>query len=95
MDATGEIVDSQHTDGRFEGLRGLAELLAGSPEVHRCFATRLQRHAYGLSAQAGLACAEVQAYRTFAEGDLQVEALIWSLVGSEHLTTRTATAAGG
>ncbi len=95
VDATGEIVDSLHTDGRFEGLRGLAELLAGSPEVHRCFTTRLQRHAYGLPAQAGLACAEVQAYRTFAEGDLQVEALIWSLVGSEHLTTRTATAADG
>lgn len=95
VDASGEIVDSLDTDGRFEGLRGLAELLAGSSEVHRCFSNRLQRYAYGLSAHAGLACAEVEAYRTFADGDLQVEALIWSIVGSEHLTTRTATASEG
>jgi len=91
IEAYGEIVDSEHTDGAFEDLAGLAALLAASPDVHACFSSRWQRWAYGLEPEEGMTCAHDEAHAAFEAAGLDIGALLEALAASEHLATRTAT----
>ncbi len=47
IDASGEIVGSGATDGRFDGVEELAALLAVSPEVEACYAEQWLRFGFG------------------------------------------------
>jgi hypothetical protein len=48
IDASGEIVGSPHSDGRFDGVLDLARTLAASSDVEACFARQWFRFATGL-----------------------------------------------
>ena len=48
VDDHGEIMGSLQTDTTFEGLGDLAQVLAGSPEVRRCFVQHWSQYLYGL-----------------------------------------------
>jgi hypothetical protein len=47
IDASGEVLGLEDTDGRFTGARELAELLVGSGEIEACVARQLFRFASG------------------------------------------------
>lgn len=91
IETYGQIVDTEHTDGSFQDLAGLAQMLADSPDVHRCFVQRWQRWAYGLDEEEGLHTALELAQTEFVRSGLRIDALLLALAGSEHLQTRTAT----
>lgn len=93
IDATGEIVDTAHTDGPFDGVAELAARLAGSEDVARCFVDRLQRFAYGVGPEAGLECGLERAQASFEAGGKRFSAAVEALVRAPHFAARTATTA--
>lgn len=57
IDDSGAIVRSVSTDGTFHGVQGLAEKLAASREVERCFTGMWTAWALGMAQSDALACA--------------------------------------
>ncbi len=55
IDATGEILGSPMTDGKFDGVTQLIDQLDGSPDVQQCYSLSWVRFAYGLRETAGSA----------------------------------------
>lgn len=88
VDASGEIVSSANTDGTFDDMAGLATLLAASPDVHACFAERLQTWARGAEPNT---CAKNEALAAFEMG-APIEDLVVAIASSAHFAVRTSTA---
>ena len=89
IDTSGEIVGTGYTNGTFEGTDELAGLLAGSPEVDRCFAQQWARYAYGMEVSATMSCMLDAIAGDFADSGRRVRALLRAVATSVHATTRT------
>jgi hypothetical protein len=91
IDDTGTIVVSGGGDGAdvpFEGMDGLAEFLAGSPQAHDCFALQWVRFAYGVRENGQLSCLIDDVQAQFAGGAMSVEDFVVALTLTSHFTTR-------
>ena len=88
VDASGEILGSPASDAEFDGVAELSQLLAGSPDVHRCFARLWYRWGYGFDESQELTCLLDQVATDFDDGDLAFVSLLHGLTASPHFTTR-------
>lgn len=89
IDATGEILSSPHTDGTFDGVFGLADLLAASPDVQACYATMWTIWGTGVADTESLTCAAEQLADATPAGTLGLLAPRDALLGFDHFVTRT------
>ena len=88
IDASGDILATQSTDGAFDGVKDLANRLAQSPDVQACFARQWLRFAYGVSEKTELACLATQVGQTFASGGLRLDDLMVALTRTAHFRER-------
>jgi len=88
VDASGQIVDSEQTDGEFNGASELTALLAGSDEVARCFALQWMRFAYGVQESAELACALEQLEQSFVQSGGSIRELLLATTRTAHFHVR-------
>lgn len=89
LDTKGEIVATDHTDGVFEGVDGLARTLAASEDAQRCFALQWVRFGFGVDDEAETQCAADRVTTAWREGGGTFEALILALVTDPTFFTRT------
>jgi hypothetical protein len=90
VDASGEIIASQETDGKFDGAAELSDALAQSPEVARCVALQWFRFAYGLAENDTLQCALTQMQDAFASSGGSLHELLLSTTRTDHFRARVA-----
>lgn len=83
IDATGEIVATASTDGRFDGAVELASKLAESREVRDCVATQYFRFALARTETAADGCSLTQAFRELGERGGSIEELILAVTRSD------------
>jgi hypothetical protein len=79
LDVSGEVVDL----GGFEGLDGLADLVGGAAEAHRCWARSLYRHATAHVEGAYEKVVIDELAETFAGGGYRVRELLVELAASQ------------
>jgi hypothetical protein len=91
IDATGEIVGSERSDGKFNGSSELIEQLEGSPDVQDCYSLSWLRFAYGLKESAESACVVERVQEQLTGSDGSMAAIISVLTSSEQFYTRTGT----
>jgi uncharacterized protein DUF1592/uncharacterized protein DUF1588/uncharacterized protein DUF1595/uncharacterized protein DUF1587/cellulose binding protein with CBM2 domain/uncharacterized protein DUF1585 len=89
IDASGEIVATPGSDGKFDGTADLATKLAASPDVHACFATQWMRFAYGIQESAETACLVDDLGQGFEKNGLKIEDLIVALTLAPRFAQRT------
>lgn len=90
VDAVGEILNTFHTNGQFDGLAQLTATLANSQDVHQCFSRQVVRFGFGISDTDPMACTMNTVYDAFVTGGLSMEALIVALISAPHFTVRVA-----
>jgi len=88
LDTKGEIVSTDHTDGAFDGLEGLAGKLADSPDAQRCFALQWVRFGYGVDDEPETQCAADRVTTAWAKGGMTFEALVLALVSDPSFLAR-------
>jgi Protein of unknown function (DUF1592)/Protein of unknown function (DUF1588)/Protein of unknown function (DUF1587)/Protein of unknown function (DUF1595)/Cellulose binding domain/Protein of unknown function (DUF1585) len=89
IDASGQILSTPGSDGKFDGTMELATKLAASPDVHACFATQWLRFAYGIEESAETACLVEEIGQTFEKDGLKIEDLIVSLTLAPRFAQRS------
>ncbi|WP_437681276.1 DUF1592 domain-containing protein [Sorangium sp. So ce131] len=90
VDASGEILGSAETDGRFDGAVELAHKLAQSDEVRSCVATQWFRFGYGRAEQAEDECSMAQIQEAFAESGYNIKELLVALTQTDAFRYRRA-----
>ncbi len=95
IDATGEIIGSSDTVGSFDGVFALADLLATSPEVQRCYTMLSVTWATGIAADPHLDCAAGDVADATAPGTIPLTGPMEAVVDLPHFRTRTGGAAEG
>lgn len=88
LDTKGEIVATDHTDGAFDGVDGLAQKLATSEDAQRCFALQWVRFGFGVDDEAATQCTADRVATAWREGGGTFEALILALVMDPTFGTR-------
>jgi hypothetical protein len=86
--AKGKVVYAD-VEGEFSGAVELAERLAGSEQVGRCFVKNWFRFAYGRSETPEDACTLAALYEDFAKSGYDIEKLIVSLTQTDAFLYRT------
>jgi hypothetical protein len=94
IDATGEIMQSPHTNATFDGVFELADVLGRSPDVQACYAKMWTEWGIGLAAD-GPSCAAEHLADATNPGDLPLLAPLDAITGYQHFTARTGTAGDG
>jgi Protein of unknown function (DUF1592)/Protein of unknown function (DUF1588)/Protein of unknown function (DUF1587)/Protein of unknown function (DUF1595)/Cellulose binding domain/Protein of unknown function (DUF1585) len=94
IDARGEILGSQSSDGKFEGVTQLIDQLDGSPDVARCFSLSWLRFAYGLSESGESLCAVQRMQKELADDAGSLGAIVSVLTQSLSFYERTGDPAG-
>jgi endoglucanase len=84
----GEILESSHTSGKFDGVLDLESRLADSDDVRRCFALEWARFGYGESGDADEAAAVASALVAFQAAQYRMDKLIVALTQNARFTTR-------
>jgi cellulase/cellobiase CelA1 len=93
IDSSGEILDSDASDGSFTGVGALGAHLAGSPEVHACFSRQWLRWAYGVDEDAQLGCLADEIEDAFEAKEYVIADLIVALTQTSHFRFRLGPAA--
>lgn len=88
VDASGEVVLTDQTNGTFDGLDELAQLLAGSPEVEACYTLQWARHALGSAEPSELQCVQDDVTKAFIEAEGRLDSLVLALVGTRFFRER-------
>ncbi len=94
IDATGEIVASDSSDGAFDGVSELESQLGGSAEVAACFSVQWVRWAYGVEEDAQLGCLVDEIEQAFEAKEYVIEDLIVALTQTNHFRFRMGTGDG-
>lgn len=90
VDTTGEVLESAHTGGKFDGVLQLEQMLGKSPDVEDCFALQWTRFAFGESGDGAEAAVHQRALAAFRLAGLRLDALILALTRDPRFTTRAA-----
>lgn len=88
VDASGEVKQTQETDGSYDGALELGALLAGSAEVQRCYAEQWAEFSLGVSERDGIECIEEDLQEALVGAEGRLDALVHTLVESPHFVTR-------
>jgi hypothetical protein len=88
VDASGEVLSSAATEGAFNGVDGLQQKLATSPDVQACFSMQWLRFAYGISGE-DASCVAQQVTTRFQQQGLSIPQLLISLTQLPRFTSRT------
>jgi hypothetical protein len=88
VDASGEILLTAQTNGTFDGMDELAQLLAGSPEVESCYALQWSRFAVGSSDNSELLCVQDELDKAFMASEGRLDSLVLALVGTRFFRER-------
>jgi len=88
VDASGEIVLTDQTDGSFDGVDELAALLAGSPEVAACYTLQWSRHALGSADDSELECVQDEVTSAFTAAEGRLDSLVLALVATRFFRER-------
>ncbi len=88
VDASGEVKQTQETDGVYDGAQELGVLLAGSAEVQRCYAHQWAEFSLGVSERVGLECVTEELQEALLMSGGQLDSLVHALVASPHFLTR-------
>ncbi len=88
IDASGEILLTANSDGSFNGIDELAQLLAGSPDAIDCYALQWSRYALGSAAASELACVQDDLATAFAAADGRLDSLVLALVQTKFFRER-------
>jgi len=88
IDATGEILGTQVSDGAFDGVGEMSALLSESPDVHDCFARQVLRFAYGFGEEDGIGCLVRKVEEDFKSSELDMAGLFTDLTQTVHFRTR-------
>lgn len=88
IDSTGEILLTEQTDGSFDGVDELAQLLAGSPEVEACYTLQWSRHAIGSAEASELQCVQDEISAAFTKAEGRLDSLVLALVGTRFFRER-------
>lgn len=88
IDASGEILASDGSDGAFDGVGALGAHLATSAEVHDCFSIQWVRWAYGVEEDAQLGCLVDEIEDAFEAKAYVIEDLIVALTQTSHFRFR-------
>jgi hypothetical protein len=87
-DTTGQIVDTPRTDATFAGPLELGRILAGSPDVIRCFALQWFRYASGLQESQDVACLVEEVAQAFETSGASLPELFIKLTQTAHFRLR-------
>lgn len=88
IDSTGEILLTEQTNGSFDGVDELAQLLAGSPEVEACYTLQWSRHAIGSAEASELQCVQDEISAAFTKAEGRLDSLVLALVGTRFFRER-------
>ncbi|MCY1072687.1 DUF1592 domain-containing protein [Nannocystis sp. RBIL2] len=88
IDATGEVLLTDNTNGPFDGADELAQLLAGSPDVEACYTLQWARYAVGSAAGSELKCVQDDLSAAFVEAEGRLDSLVLALVGTRFFRER-------
>jgi cellulase/cellobiase CelA1 len=89
IDARGQIRQTANSDADFEGVQGLAEVLAQSDDVRRCYVQQWVRYAYAADDSLAVDCyADSLANEVAADGD-ELRAAMLALVRTAHFVRRS------
>jgi len=88
VDASGEILLTAQTNGSYDGLDELAQLLAGSPEVEACYALQWARFAVGSADNSELLCVQDELDAAFMASEGRLDSLVLALVGTRFFRER-------
>lgn len=89
IDAKGEILDSENSDGQFDGVSQLVDLLDASPDVEQCYALSWLRFAYGLKESQESACVVERMQKVLSDGDGSLATIFSVLTQSDQFYART------
>jgi hypothetical protein len=95
VDSSGAIVGSGDSDKPVANAVQLAQTLAGSAQVHECFARQVFRFDLGRTETDADACTIAQVTKAYSDKQLDLRELLVSIATSPAFSTRTATAPGG
>jgi hypothetical protein len=93
-DTRGQIVDSPRTDATFDGPLELAQLLATSGDVERCFSLEWFRFASGMQENQDVACLVDDVARSFSTSAASLPDLFIGLTQTAHFRLRRGNADG-
>ncbi len=88
VDASGEVKQTQETDGVFDGALELGVLLSGSNEVLRCYAHQWAEFSLGVAERDGLECVQEDLEEALVGAQGRLDSLVHALVGAPHFVTR-------
>lgn len=89
IDASGEIVSTLATNGKFNGAVELATKLAGSTDVSACVVKQWFRYAYGRSEANVDSCTLASLGTTFGQGQNSFQTLVVGLTQTDAFLYRT------
>ncbi|WP_437734071.1 DUF1592 domain-containing protein [Sorangium sp. So ce1335] len=92
VDASGNIVGAEGTNGTFDGTGELAQKLAQSPDAQACFTLQWLRFGFGAMDQAELSCMAEQITGQLGPENLTVAGVIKAIAQSPRFTRRLAEA---
>ena len=88
IDASGEILLTAQTNGTYDGVDELAQLLAGSPEVQACYTLQWSRFAVGSAENSELLCVQDELDEAFMASDGKLDSLVLALVNTRFFRER-------
>ncbi len=94
VNATGDIVDSEDADGKFDGAIELAHRLVGSNEVHDCMVQQWFTYASGRSQTESDACSVAELQGAFTTGKYDIQGLLIALTQTDAFRYRNPVVVG-
>ncbi len=91
VDTSGLVYGMREGDVSFDGARELAELLAGSDEVHECVANQLFRFAFGRAETEADACSLASLYEAFGASGHDLRELVVAVTRTDAFSHRRTT----
>jgi hypothetical protein len=88
VDASGEILLTDNTNGPYDGADELAQLLASSPDVEACYALQWARFAVGSAENSELQCVQSELGAAFTEAEGRLDSLVLALVDTRFFRER-------
>ena len=88
IDASGEILLTAQTNGTYDGVDELAQLLAGSPEVQACYTLQWSRFAVGSAENSELLCVQDELDEAFMASEGKLDSLVLALVNTRFFRER-------
>jgi hypothetical protein len=88
VDASGEVLLTDKTNGSYDGVDELAQLLAGSPDVEACYALQWARFAVGSAENSELQCVQSELGAAFTEAEGRLDSLVLALVDTRFFRER-------